>query len=259
MYERAVSVMAIIGVALAPSAQPTRITDSRPPSFLPNAHISLIYWGISWTGRSKGPSQNDFTAALRDIVAGPWPSKLHQYHDVGTPRIDQIVAYTASNPPGMFTDTDVARFLEARITDHEVIGPDRRTNRIYTIILPSGRLASDPGLNGRHRNYDRRDGSHVYYNWILGDGSLTGPNSIAKMFSHELAETLTDADVSTGHHGLIVTRGGEEIADVCNYFYASIHDHAEHGYWSAADHRCMLPRTRGAPVPEKTLLDDNTG
>jgi hypothetical protein len=54
----------------------------------------------------------------------------------------------------------------------------------------------------QHLNYVRDDSAPVYLAWVLNDGTVTGANSIPKVFSDELAETLTDADISTGRHGI---------------------------------------------------------
>jgi hypothetical protein len=181
------------------------------------------------------------TTALQDIVTGPWGSKLSQYGRSSASLIDETVTDALGEPPPRFTDQDVKQFLQARIHRHDITAPAPGIDRIYTIALPQGSSAADPSRNGRHLNYDRPDGTHVYYNWILGDGTLTGPNSIPKMFSHELAETLTDADVSTGRHGITVNQQHDEIADVCNHLYTTMNGHAQQAYWSIADGRCVLP------------------
>jgi hypothetical protein len=232
--------IALLGIAFAPASNVGALTGAQATSYLTNAHLTLIYWGAAWDRPSTRPSRDAFTAALHDIVSGPWGSQLNQYHHIGPSSIDRVVTYGATDPPTPFTDRDIRNFLEARINRNQVVAPTRRMQRIYTVLLPTGIVASNPALSGRHLNYARDDGAPVYLAWVLNDGTLTGANSIPKMFSHELAETLTDADVSTGRHGITVNQQHDEIADVCNY-YTTVNGHAEQAYWSIADGRCVLP------------------
>src|SRR5262249_31833009 len=178
-----------------------------------------------------------------DIVNGPWSSQLTQYHHVGASSIDQVVTYAHTNPPAHFTDQDIRNFLEARINLAQVTPPVPHTHRIYAVLLPAGTGAANPSHTGEHLNYVRDNSAPVYLAWMLNDGTLTSANSIPKMFSHELAETLTDADVSTGRHGITVGPEHDEIADVCNYKFRTVNGHAEQAYWSVAASRCVLPTT----------------
>jgi len=116
------------------------------------------------------------------------------------------------------------------------------------VLLPTGIVASNPRLTGRHLNYVRDNSVPVYLAWVLNDGTLTSANSVPKMFSHELAETLTDADISTGRHGITVNQEHDEIADVCNYLYKTVNGHAEQAYWSIAASRCVLPTASPSPA-----------
>jgi hypothetical protein len=237
----AATLTALLGIAYPPANNLDGRTWNGPAPYLTNAHISLIYWGTAWAKPATRPSQADFTAALRDTVNGPWPLQLHQYHSIAPSSIDQVVTYAGTDPPAHFTARDMRNFLEARINRNQVAPPARHTQRIYTVLLPTGTVASNPTLTGQHLNYLRDNSAPVYLAWVLNDGTLTGANSIPKMFSHELAETLTDADISTGRHGITVNQEHDEIADVCNYLYKTANGHAEQAYWSIAASRCVLP------------------
>lgn len=239
---RAMLLVALAGITLVPTITIGPAGTEATP-YLTNAHLTLIYWGAAWDRTSTRPSRDAITAALHDIISGPWGSQLSQYHHIGPSSIDQVVTDGATDPPSPLTDRDLKTFLEARINRHQVATPTRRVQRIYTVLLPAGIVASDPSLTGQHLNYYRDDGAPVYLAWVLNDGTLTGANSIPKMFSHELAETLTDADVSTGGHGITFGRPHDEIADVCNHLYATVNGHAEQAYWSMADGQCVLPRS----------------
>lgn len=231
----------LLGVTYAPASNPDVRAWDAPTPYLTNAHISLIYWGKAWAQTTTRPSQAQFTAALRDIVDGPWSSQLIQYHHAGASSIDQVVTYTSTDPPARFTNRDMSNFLEARINRNQVAAPTPHTPRIYTILLPT---SSDADFTGFHLYYIRDNSAPVYLTWVLNDGTLTGANSIPKTFSHELAETLTDADGSTGEHVLTGNHERDEIADACNTLYKTVNGHAEQAYWSAAASRCVLPTAR---------------
>jgi hypothetical protein len=239
MLRQCAAVLAmLLGITNAPASNLHGRTWDRPSAYLTNAHISLIYWGAAWVQPTTRPSRRDFTAALRDIVNGPWSSQLRQYHQASASSIDQVITYTGTDPPARFTNRDMNNFLEARINRNQVAAPAPHTPRIYTILLPT---SSDADFTGFHLYYMRDNSAPIYLTWILNDGTLTGANSIPKTFSHELAETLTDADGRTGQHVLTGTHERDEIADVCNVLYKTVNGHAEQAYWSIADHRCVLP------------------
>src|ERR1700739_2345272 len=53
------------------------------------ARVSLVYWGSAWANGTTNPSAAQFTAALTDLVTGPWGTQLNQYHGIGPSTIDQ--------------------------------------------------------------------------------------------------------------------------------------------------------------------------
>ena len=55
------------------------------------ARISLVYWGSAWTSATANPTAAQVTAALTDLVTGPWGTQLNQYHGIGPSAIDQVV------------------------------------------------------------------------------------------------------------------------------------------------------------------------
>jgi len=234
----AATLAVLLGITNAPARNLRGHTWDGLSAYLTDAHISLIYWGTAWVQPTTSPSRRDFTAALRDIVNGPWSSQLRQYHQAGASSIDQVVTYTATDPPARVTNRDMNNFLEARINRNQVAAPASHSPRVYTILLPTG---IDADFTGFHSYYIHDNSRPVYLAWILNDGTLAGANSIPKTFSHELAETLTDANGNTGEHVLTSNHERDEIADACNYLYKTVNGHAEQAYWSNADHRCALP------------------
>jgi hypothetical protein len=166
---------------------------------------------------------------LDEPVHGPVQALSRRRPLVGLDRIDQLA------DRGERTSESVE--LDFVVYGHEATS---HRWRIYTILLPPSAAAADPSLTGFHLYYIRDNSTPVYLAWVLNDGTLTSANSIPKLFSHELAETLTDAD-GTGAHVLTGNHERDEIADVCNYLYKTINGHAEQAYWSIIARRCVLP------------------
>jgi hypothetical protein len=154
---------------------------------LGNARVSLVFWGSAWSNAATSPTAQQFAAAITDIVAGPWGTQLNQYHGIGPSTVDQVVTYTSSDPPAGFVENDIKTFVDDRINDGTVIAASPAVQRTYAVVLPTGHSSADTSFVGRHQNYFRQNNTAVYYAWVTNDGTLTGGNSIPKVFSHELA------------------------------------------------------------------------
>ena len=215
---------------------------------LGNARISLVFWGSAWSNAATSPTAQQFAAAITDIVAGPWGTQLNQYHGIGPSTVDQVVTYTSSDPPAGFVENDIKTFVDDRINDGTVIAASPAVQRTYAVVLPTGHSSADTSFVGRHQNYFRQNNTAVYYAWVTNDGTLTGGNSIPKVFSHELAESLSDPEVSTGPLTITLNNDGDEIGDVCNNTFMTVNGHAEEAYWSEADQRCVIPRWQPLPA-----------
>src|SRR5260370_21323081 len=240
----------------------------RPCSYLTNARIVLIYWGSAWGNALTTPSAGTFTSALSGIINGPWGTQLNQYHDIGPMSIESIAQFTNSDPPTTFTERDVQNFLEARILDGTVPKPNVKINRLYCVLMPTGRSSKDnPKDVGYHTTYTHRAGifdirgTPVYYAAITNDGSLTSINSIPKVFSHEVAEAVTDPHPFTGISLIGPDPSDTEIGDVCNNTIALVNGVAVDSYWSREDGRCVLPLFQGLPSVQANpaLIRSNFG
>jgi hypothetical protein len=224
----------------------TSVQDGGGPE-LTAAHVSLVFWGAAWSNPATAPTAAACESAMRSIVDGPWATQLNQYHGIGRPAIDQVVTFGSSEAPSGFVEADIRNFVDARINGADVIAPVDADQRIYVVLLPTGHSSTDTPFVGRHQDYTRADGTTVYYAWVTNDGTLTGGNSIPKVFSHELCEALTDPRVSTGPTGITLNNDGDEIGDVCNSTWSLVNGHAEEAYWSVADNRCVLPVSAAMP------------
>jgi hypothetical protein len=235
------------GLAAALLPNVTSEQDGGGP-VLTAARISLVYWGSAWASAAASPTAAQFTTALTDLVTGPWGTQLNQYHGIGPSTIDQVVTYPTTNPPAVFVEGDIKNFVDARISDGTVIAATPAVQRIYAVLLPTGHSSGDTTFVGRHQNYFRPGNVPVYYAWVTNDGTLTGGNSIPKVFSHELAESVSDPDVTTGPTAITLNNDGDEIGDVCNSTWATVNGHAEEAYWSQADGRCVIPVSQPLPA-----------
>src|SRR5262249_50700257 len=119
-------------------------------------------------------------------------------------------------------------------------------DRIYCVLMPTGHSSGDTPFVGQHQFSDH-NGTRIYWCWVTNDGTLTGGNSIPKVLSHEIAETLSDPDVGTGIIVDVGTDTGEEIADVCNNTWATVNGAAQEAYWSESDNRCVIPMAQPFP------------
>jgi hypothetical protein len=206
---------------------------------LTNARIVLIFWGSAWADPTTTPSQADFAGALSRAISGAWGTQLSQYRGIGPMSLEQTYTNTASDPATSFTDPQIQAMIEGLIVGGEVPTPAADTDRLYVVLMPTGHSSGDTSFVGQHQFYDRGDGTRVYWAWVTNDGTLTGGNSIPKVFTHEVCEALTNPDLGPGI--TTVSSEGDEIGDVCNNTWATIDGAAQEAYWSAVDGRCVLP------------------
>jgi acylphosphatase len=207
---------------------------------LQQARIVLIYWGAAWADPATTPSANDFTNAIRNTVTGPWGAKLTQYRGASVGYVEGVDVNSGSDPASSFTDNQIWTMIDGRISSGNVPTPAKDIDRIYCVVMPTGHSSGDTSFVGQHQ-YRDRNGIRVYWAWITNDGTLTGGNSVPKIFTHEVAEACSDPDLGTGI--TLTSVNGDEIGDVCNNTFSVIDGHAEEAYWSVADNRCVLPRT----------------
>ena len=215
---------------------------------LTNCRIVLIFWGSAWANLATNPSQASFANALGDIVEGPWATQLAQYRGIGRISIDQTIIVSGSDPAASFTNPQIQALPNQLITAGTIPAPANNVDRLYCVLMPTGHSSGDTSFVGQHQFFSYNS-VRGYYAWISNDGTLTGGNSIPKVFSHEVAEACSDPDLGAGP-AILVDVGsdtGEEIGDVCNNTWATVNGHAEEAYWSQADRRCVIPVAAAYP------------
>jgi hypothetical protein len=210
---------------------------------LQHARIVLVFWGSAWASSSTAPSQPAFVNALADIISGTWGAALAQYRGIGPMSLEYVDQVTSSDPAASFTNAQIQAMLRDRMQGGHMPVPSSSVDRVYCVLVPSGHGSGDTSFVGQHQFFDY-NGTRAYYAWVTNDGTLTGGNSIPKIFSHEVAEALSDPDLGSG----IIVNGSDEIGDVCNNTWSSVDGHAEEAYWSQADHRCVIPAFQALPA-----------
>jgi len=159
---------------------------------LRHPRIVLIYWGSAWANTDAEPSQADFTAAIDELLRGPWSIQLAKYRGIGPISLELVAQVPQLDPPANFSNPWVRTFLDGLIARGAVPPPSKSADRIYCVMMPPGCSSVDnPESCGQHQHYDRADGTRVYWVWIASDGSLSG---IPTIMSEELMETCSCPD-----------------------------------------------------------------
>lgn len=229
------------GAALTASAagRHARFADHHGP-VLPAPQLYLIYWGTAWLPQAApAPTPAQVTGAVRTLLASGYLTGLTQYRGTGHGALRGSALITSSNPPGGFTDHQVAAFIDAQLNARTVPGPDPANQTVYGVVMPAWVLPRSTGRVGEHNSY-LRSGQQIHYAWFTNLGYLA---SITAILSHELVESATDPDGNgfLGIHRTCHRPGWCEIADICQSTWASIDRITVHGYWSNQDHACIAP------------------
>ena len=227
-----------------------------------NLPVYLIYAGGSSTGfgYDGSVSAGQITQAVKNILASPYLTGLGEYgasthayvagttvssfslpttYDVGS-NINDLVASTTGDNGGPFPDPD-----------------DTDPNGIYFVFTPKGYSISGGGAIGEHDQGNTSnifDLDHCFYGDVTSSSyydrtlskNLSPLDAMTVIFSHELAETITDPDpgdvvtttppssIKTDFPGLYQNPG--EIGDNEAQLYTGFEgDNAVQSLWSAAN------------------------
>ena len=223
---------------------------------LTGVEVILVFWGSFWTTTPPpSPSSDEYKQAIEGILTGPYMGGLRQYRDVGQGTLIFTDLNDSTDPVDQYTDGDVKTMLKDRLDNTSMPPPASGHNRFYAVIVPPGinnKLTTTNNFVGQHQSFTYK-GVTGYYAWVDNTGSLTGHNSVTKVFSHELVEACTNPDVDTSNNSILVngtrsngsTVSNDEIGDTCNNQFATIDvngiECSVQAYWSKADNVCILP------------------
>jgi hypothetical protein len=212
--------------------------------------VQLVYWGSAWASARPrpNPSPDQITAAVRDMLAGPYMTGLAEYRQVGRGHLLGATVISSSTPPSNFDDSDIVTFLRARIADGTLPGPDQFNQNLYVVVMPQGVTASGSFI-GEHTYYTDSSGGNVHYAWVTNDGQL---DSLTSILSHELVESCTDPEGSAvlGLAGTCSQTGWCEIADICSST-AQRNGVTVQSFWSDQAGECIVPDWPALQFPIK--------
>jgi hypothetical protein len=222
---------------------------------LGSVHVKPIFWGTAWfqPWLHPGPSAGDVLWAMKSIFMGPFMSGLSQYRGIGKGSVlGEIFVSMSEDPPNPFSQTDLENMLRSLTTlpDGRLLNPSLDNQLLCCVFTPPGWTSADAEAAGFHAAL-ALSGSHVPYAWVSSDGTL---DFVSSVYSHELAESCTDPNLSTFYDdtGACGETGACEISDYCygsgvGRGWSKIGGVLLQGYWSTRDARCILPPERVIP------------
>jgi hypothetical protein len=215
------------------------VSDNNGP-VLTNAQVRLIFWGNGWNS-GIGPSlrtqvQNAIdTLNTSTYFYSPLPgADLSQYRAGAQSRPTRVASYTDTyNSPGLtFTSNDVFTMLQ-----HEF---GMTPNYYYYVIPDPNSTPTGCGCSAEH-TYWYQGSNHEYYGFSrnLATPSL---DDLTYLYSHEMAESITDPDGTALQVNPRGTSGWNEIADgeAQQYSYR-VNGVLAQAYWSRANGKFTVP------------------
>ena len=199
---------------------------------LTSIEVAAVFWGTYWSNTSPAPSPDSDTyyQAFVGLVTGPYMTGLRQYRGVGPGiMLGKFINDIGPDPINGYSDSDVTNMLVYFIqTNSSIPPPIAGHTRFYAVVTPPGINNGNSGDVGEHRTFTY-NGITAYYAWVDSIGTLQDSASlgVVNIFSHELVETATDPDDTSGIHvqgknpdGSAVVN--DEIADTCNNEFAIV-------------------------------------
>lgn len=212
---------------------------------LTNCRVNLIFWGDAW-GLPPTPDIATIVNDAASIVTGPYLSALTQYGCYGTFIGAILRTAPGENPPLNYTMNDVENFVVSAINGGGLPEPDEeQTNNLHMVFMPPG-SNPPPNLGGEHSyasytdydfpfDLDWEDKSHCGF-------VAFGPRTqISALFSHELAEALTDPEGDGIQINPRNNSNWNEISDVCQNCLGVLNGVIVEPYWSQIDQACVIP------------------
>jgi hypothetical protein len=223
---------------------------------LPYVYVNLIFWGSEWSNPNPPVTSASVVAAVNNIRSGTYLHGLHQYGFINA-WIKQVITIP-NDPPNPFTVTNIRDFVYGLIDNETLPEPDEESfiTELHVVFTPTNVAFTQPtptsNINGFHSNfawddYDIGDidNSDYYYAWVQNNGTLNG---ITQVFSHELAEAITDPAGSGIQVVPANSTNWNEIGDVCQSA-AILNGVNVQSYWSQADQACIIPTFVPPPPP----------
>jgi hypothetical protein len=266
-----------------------------------NVSVTMVLWGRG----SYAPFVTDVSAPslasfFEAVTSGPYLAALSEYDTnlasvSGTPGTDQhlgrgtfagrvAIEPAPANGGARIDDAQIVAELAAQLTTGSLSPPERNaaggTDTVYMVYFPAGKTVTLRGETScvsfcaYHGAFDWR-GRSVYYavlpDMSAGSGCDTGCGSgspfatATSVSSHELAEAITDPEVSLAAAAAPPLAWYDpdngEIGDICNGLDASIRSadgtpYVVQKWWSNAERTCVAPGGEAPAIAARSAVPD---
>jgi len=182
------------------------VAHASPPRLIPQPVVRFVFLGDYWS--TSNESQNEMGEWLTLLNASKVFDRLAEYGiQEGVMDDKQFNDPLPTGNP--IDDGKITTQLESDFQNGFLPVPDNSS--IYVVFLPPGAITQkmkSNKWNGYH--YTSNYGTVPYSFAIIGyNNNVSNLNATV---SHELYETVTDPDVSTGYFD---DKGGGEVGDIC--------------------------------------------
>ncbi len=184
-----------------------RVPEDLGGPVINSAHVELIFWGNGWNSGGGPALRSQVQDAVDSIVTGPYLTLLAQYRSSIHPgtRVGSVTI-TTSTPPNPFSNAAVISLLQVNISNGTLPAPGSDSQLLYMVIPQPGIMAGNIG--GEHTSA-LVSGTRFHYGWTINNSNLS---TITSIFSHELAEAVSDPEVNV-HTAIVVPSTNDELGD----------------------------------------------
>lgn len=234
------------------AAGQTLAAGVNPGDVITDVQVILIFWGTEWTQPTPPLDSADVIAAVNSVCDGAYVRGLQEY-GMRSATHSQTV-FVPGGSLVNFQDAAVQGVVTGLLNAGSVPLPNsgNHFDYLYCVVLPSTATYGPGGVNGYHSTYAWTNPAtgavlRPRYAMLLNDGTL---DFVSTVFSHELAEAVTDPDGG----GIQIAPGSptnwNEISDVCRSV-AYVNGVAVQSFWSQAHQACVVPYYWGqGPIQE---------
>lgn len=204
------------------------------------ANLQPLFWGAYWE-TAAAPSMGDVFEAIQRVVNSPYLSELSQYGFQNLSLNSPLIVTDPAPAAGSFSADDVTGMVWQLISDGKFPDPDSSDRRnIYMVFAPSGTQYNAPESGGAHTGARHHtisfDVDVAWVAWV----DYADLDTITALFSHELVETITDPEPSSGW---VTTdpNSDNELVDVCANQIGMVNEVAVAAYLSNNRATCVVP------------------
>jgi hypothetical protein len=259
MEDRYLLSSGVPGVLFTPSSPPPGpVPNLSGHETLTHADVQLLFWGPYW---DNNPVLGQVFNAVSSIISGPYMNGLAQYGGIGHANLlpTVVIDHSFAMPTSTGNVKDfVDNYAGDTVQGYHVPEPDDDPEILYVVFTPPGIAVPTNPPNGGAYHSDDTDfdlpDHREHYPFIWVGANNTGPSStnqidtVTYLFSHELAEAVTDplpnADPA------LIWNGTTEIGDVGQPNTYRLNGYLINPYWSQADNAVLAPTGPATSQPQ---------